>query len=237
MNPISFQPIGVVHSCFKEKFGIPRQSGLAPTATADIELLGDFADESALVDLDQFSHIWICFVFHQNLQHRWRPQVRPPRLGGNAYTGVFATRSGVRPNPIGWSVVRYHGYRLDNQKLLLSVSGVDVVDGTPVLDIKPYIPYADAIPDARAGYAQHSPSRPFTVIFSIEADAALQRQKHKFPTLADVIMEIASFDARPAYYQDNDKKKVFGTRIYDFEVKWHVEQQTVTILSIDTVVQ
>src|SRR3954463_4060851 len=136
-----FPAIGIIHSCFKEKFGIPRQPGLAPLATAQLELLPPYDNRAALEGLETCSHIWLQFVFHANKRDAWKPKVKPPRLGGNKSLGVFATRSPTRPAPIGLSVVKLDGISEADGKLFLNLSGIDLLDGTPVLDIKPYVPY------------------------------------------------------------------------------------------------
>ena len=153
----TFPAIGIVHSCFKEKFGIPRQPGLAPLAKARLELLPPYDDPNALEGLDTCSHIWLQFVFHANARATWKPKVKPPRLGGNKSVGVFATRSPTRPAPIGLSVVKLESIDNINGKLFLNLSGVDLLDGTPVLDIKPYLPYVDIVPDAINTFADKPP--------------------------------------------------------------------------------
>lgn len=142
----SIEAIGVTHSCFKDKFGVPRQPGLINSAHARLELFPPFNQPSAFSGLEGFSHIWINFVFHHCLDQQVRLTVRPPRLGGNRKIGVFASRSTHRPNPIGLSVVKLAGIEKGSDGVSLLLNGVDLVDGTPVLDIKPYLPSADAIP-------------------------------------------------------------------------------------------
>lgn len=145
----SVSPIGYIRSCFMEKFAIPRQPLLAPAARGTLELLPPFDQVEALEGLEQVSHVWLLFLFHQALEDKPRLKVRPPRLGGNRSLGVFATRATHRPNGIGQSVVRLEGFEAGR----LWLSGIDLLDGTPVLDIKPYVPYADAVADARNGIA------------------------------------------------------------------------------------
>ncbi|WP_323150257.1 tRNA (N6-threonylcarbamoyladenosine(37)-N6)-methyltransferase TrmO, partial [Pseudomonas oryzihabitans] len=149
----SVTPIGHVRSCFKEKFAIPRQPALAPAARGVLELLPPFDRPEAVEGLEGVSHVWLLFLFHQALESQPRLRVRPPRLGGNRYLGVFATRATHRPNGIGQSVVRLDG--LEPGRLLLS--GLDLLDGTPVLDIKPYVPYADSPPGAHNAIAEAPP--------------------------------------------------------------------------------
>src|SRR5690606_22553065 len=166
---------GSTRSCFKEKFGIPRQPGLAPLARGRLELLPPYRDPAALEGLETCSHLWIQFVFHANSRTQWKPKVKPPRLGGNTSRGVFATRSPVRPNPIGLSVVRLAGITRVQDKCWLELSGIDLLDGTPVLDIKPYVPYVDCIPDAVNRLAPAAPAL-LPVNFSATALAHIQRR-------------------------------------------------------------
>lgn len=148
-------PIGTIHSCFKEKFTIPRQPGLVKQAKATLELIEPYNRKEAVRGLEEFSHIWVVFVFHKNESRgQWKPTVRPPRLGGNKRVGIFASRSPHRPSPIGMSAVKLEGIEESKDKILLHLSGVDLLDGTPVLDIKPYIGYADSIEDSYDGFAK-----------------------------------------------------------------------------------
>ena len=146
--------IARVHSDFPSKFGVPRQSGLVEDLTSTLVFEPEFRSEDALRGLEGFSHLWLVWVFHQAAQRDWSPTVRPPRLGGNARMGVFATRSPFRPNPIALSAVRLDGVeRTEAWGTVLRLRGADLVDGTPVLDVKPYLPYADCVPDALGGFA------------------------------------------------------------------------------------
>jgi tRNA-Thr(GGU) m(6)t(6)A37 methyltransferase TsaA len=219
-----FEPVGIIHSCFKEKFGIPRQPGLVKSATATLELLPPYNVEEALRGINEFSHLWIVFVFHQSIGEKFQPTVRPPRLGGNTRVGVFATRSNFRPNPIGLSVVELkavHGTTLE-------LGNGDFLDGTPVLDIKPYIPYADSIPGARGGFAPDAPVPQNTVSFMPEADAVFQTlEKSKQQLIRDVL----TYNPRPAY-QSDDPDRTYGTRLFDFEVKWRYEGNRVIVKSV-----
>ena len=172
-----FHPIGVVYSCFSEKFGIPRQPGLVPAARATLEILPPYDRDEAFRGLDDFSHLWIVFVFHGIDAEKWQPTVRPPRLGGNTRVGVFASRSGFRPNPIAISSVVLESIRRDHGKMVLELSGIDILDQTPVLDIKPYLPYADSIPDANGGYAGEPPRPSIAIDFSNRDDAPVPRRK------------------------------------------------------------
>ena len=176
-----FDAIGLVHSPFKEKFGIPRQPGLVPEINAVLELLPPFDRPEAVSGLQGYSHIWVQFVFHQTIQDQWQPTVRPPRLGGNRRVGVFASRSPFRPNPIGLSVVKLDEVRCAAGRVELALSGVDMMDGTPVLDVKPYIPYVDSIADALSGYAPVPPEHPFDVHISPLAEEQLNLRPDSCP--------------------------------------------------------
>ena len=158
----AFTPIGYVHSPYKEKFGIPRQPGLVTAAQATLRLVAPFDQPESVRGLEGFSHVWLIFVFHGTAAQGWKPTVRPPRLGGNARLGVFATRSTFRPNPIGLSVAQIVDIDAQHGQVSLTLSGCDLLDGTPILDIKPYLAYADALHQARSGFAPNGspvPSR------------------------------------------------------------------------------
>ncbi|MEW8508277.1 MAG: tRNA (N6-threonylcarbamoyladenosine(37)-N6)-methyltransferase TrmO [Candidatus Thiodiazotropha sp.] len=216
-----FQPIGRIHSCFKEKFGIPRQSRLIAEAEARLEIIPPYNRAEAFRELVDYSHLWIIFVFHAS-KNEWRPRIRPPRLGGNQRVGVFASRSPVRPNPIGLSVVDLLHLELSNNRVVLHLGGVDMLDGTPVLDIKPYLPYVDAIPDASGGYAPTAPGGAIEISYAPAAEETLNRlsttQAHKLQSLIQRILEN---DPRPAY-MDEAKRDKFGMRLYDFNIRWEV---------------
>ena len=172
-----FQHIGIIHSCFTEKFGIPRQSGLVSEAPAEVEIVAPYNREEAFRGLETFSHIWILFVFHGLKAKNWKPCVRPPRLGGNQRIGVFATRSGFRPNRIGLSSVALMNITYENSRITLSVKGGDFLDQTPVLDIKPYLPYADIIPSAVGGFAAEAPPSTTAIEFSPQARATCREKE------------------------------------------------------------
>ncbi|WP_288449507.1 tRNA (N6-threonylcarbamoyladenosine(37)-N6)-methyltransferase TrmO [uncultured Pseudomonas sp.] len=212
----SVTPIGHVRSCFKEKFAIPRQPALAPAARGVLELLPPFDRPEAVKGLEGVSHVWLLFLFHQALESQPRLRVRPPRLGGNRYLGVFATRATHRPNGIGQSVVRLDG--LEPGRLLLS--GIDLLDGTPVLDIKPYVPYADSPPGAHNAIAEAPP--PALVVSWADA-ARVQAEAHGQrlgEPLAELIEQCLAQDPRPAYQAPTPERR-YGVRLWDVEVHWH----------------
>ena len=226
-----FDAIGRVHSPFKEKFGIPRQPGLVPEINAVLELLPPFDRSETVSGLQGYSHIWVQFVFHQTVQDQWQPTVRPPRLGGNRRVGVFASRSPFRPNPIGLSVVKLDAVRCAAGRVELAVSGVDMVDGTPVLDIKPYIPYVDSIPDALSGFASVPPEHPLDVYVLPAAEEQL-RLRPDAARLRVLIKSILEADPRPAYVGESQPDRVYGIRLYDFDLRWRVEGNRVEVLEL-----
>lgn len=212
----SVSPVGILRSCFKEKFAIPRQPQLAPAARGVLELLPPFDSGEAVTGLEQVSHVWLLFLFHQALEDRPRLKVRPPRLGGNRSLGVFATRATHRPNGIGQSVVKLD--RVEPGRLHLS--GIDLLDGTPVLDIKPYVPYADMVPEARNAIAAAPPPA-----IAVEwSDAALLQAREHAQRLGEpvalLIEQCLAQDPRPAY-QVPDPQRRYGVRFWDLQVRWH----------------
>ncbi|QDQ26220.1 tRNA (N6-threonylcarbamoyladenosine(37)-N6)-methyltransferase TrmO [Chitinimonas arctica] len=228
MNSWSMQPIGVVESCFKEKFAIPRQPGLCPSAEASVLLLPPYDQSDAVRGLEQFSHVWLLFAFHQTAAQGWRPTVRPPKLGGNQRLGVFASRSTFRPNPIGLSVAKL--VRIDtDQGVRIHVGGADLLDGTPIFDIKPYLAYADAIGDASNGYADAG-TQPLRVSFSAAAEAALQAAAARYPRLRALIEEVLAQDPRPGYADDPERE--YGMTLYEFNIRWRCAAHSASVDSI-----
>lgn len=215
----SVTPIGFVRSCFKEKFAIPRQPQLAPAARGVLELTPPFDSADAVAGLEQVSHVWLLFLFHQALEDKPRLKVRPPRLGGNTSMGVFATRATHRPNGMGQSVVRLE--RVEPGRLILS--GIDLLDGTPVIDIKPYVPYADAVSSATNQMA----SAPPAAIPVAWGDGALhQAHEHALrlgEPLIELIEQCLAQDPRPAY-QVPPPERVYGVKFWDVQVRWHYPQ-------------
>lgn len=225
--------IGVVSSPFKEKFGIPRQPALAKNITSEIIITPSYNRIEAFKALEQFSHLWLTFVFHQSIRSEWKPSVRPPRLGGNKKIGVFASRSPFRPNHLGLSAVELVNIKHTNNQISIVIRGADLVDGTPIVDIKPYIPYSDALPDATAGYADEAPHKPLKVIYSKLAVDQLQALNPKrYPHLALIIEDVLSADPRPAYKKSEDDR-VYGVKLFDVDVKWQVSGEEVTVVSVD----
>ncbi len=230
MESLHFEPIGVVHSPYREKFGIPRQPGLVSAARMQLELLPPYNRPEAVKGLEGFSHIWVSFLFHGVIAGKWSPTVRPPRLGGNARVGVFASRSTHRPNPLGLSVVELERIEFD-EGVVLHLRGGDLLDGTPVLDIKPYIPYADIIPEARAGFAPEPPET-CEVRFSEVAEAALVARADEHPELRELITQLLAQDPRPGYRRGEDEGREYGMRLYDFDLRWRVADGVAEVLAL-----
>lgn len=208
------KPIGVVESCFGEKFGTPRQSGIVESARGRI-VFSDEVDDEACRGLEEFSHLWLVFLFDQVDEEEARWLVRPPRLGGNEKKGVFATRSPFRPNRIGLSLVKFESVGVGS----LEVSGLDLVDGTPILDVKPYLPYVESVPDAKGGFAETAPVR-MEVVFQFDDLEGGDRR---------LISEALSLDPRPAYH--DDPERIYGCLLAGYEVKWRAEEGKIKVLS------
>lgn len=197
--PISdLKPIGYLESSYRDKFGTPRQPGLSPHAWSRLKIRADLQPEQALQGLEKFSHLWLVFVFHQNKTARYHAKVHPPRLGGESM-GVFATRSPHRPNPIGLSLVEL--VRIEGDSLILA--GADLVDGTPILDIKPYIPEIEAKPEARTGWLDKAEKKQIQVAFAPEAEAFLLEWQNHHPDkkLREIIVDTLKLDPRPVLYR------------------------------------
>ena len=217
-----FEPIGYIRSCYKEKFGVPRQPGLIPYIDARVEITPKYQRREAFRELECFSHIWILFVFHQCQRNVWKATVRPPRLGGNRRVGVFASRSGFRPNPIGQSVVELVSVKTQKGSLNLQIKGIDLLDGTPVLDIKPYLPYADSHPQARCGYANFPAQAIKEVQFTSDAAKTCSKlEDESRPNLRRMIIDLLALDPRPGYAEATDER-AYGMRLWDLNVKFRL---------------
>ncbi len=225
MNECGLQVIGRVYSDFETKFGIPRQSSIVSEALSRVVMESEFRREEFFRGLEDFSHLWLIWQFSENLQSGWSPTVRPPRLGGNTRVGVFATRSPFRPNPLGLSCVRLAGIEQDAELgTVLWVAGADLMNGTPVFDIKPYVPYCDAWPDAQGGFAVP----PQGHLLRVEAtDAVLvPLAREKRPALLAALAQ----DPRPAY--QDDPGRVYGMRFAGQEVRFCVCGDVLRVLEI-----
>ena len=221
----ALKTIATIRSDFTTKFGIPRQSGLAAAQLSTIVFESEYRDENALRGLDGYSHIWLIWGFSEVKAERWSPMVKPPRLGGNKRMGVFATRSPYRPNPIGLSSVKLEGIeKRPNLGTVLTVSGADLMDGTPIYDIKPYIPYADCHPEATEGFTGQVEMQALTVEIPPELLARFPVEKR------DALVGVLAQDPRPRYQAD--ASRVYGLEFGGYEVKFTVSDQILTVTDI-----
>ena len=225
MDPISMDVIAVMHSDFPTKFGIPRQSGLAEALQSTIVFEPAYRNPEALRGIEGFSHLWILWQFSQAVRQDWSPTVRPPRLGGNTRMGVFATRSPFRPNAIGLSCVRLLSVEhTQDMGTVLHIGGADLMDGTPILDIKPYIPYCDAHPEAMGGFTQDAGDYLLEVDFPENLKQRLPAEKQ------EAICQVLSHDPRPSYQKDSDR--VYGLSFADFDIRFTVKDTVLTVVDV-----
>lgn len=225
--------LGLIHSPYQEKFGIPRQPALAPSAPVSLQLLPPYNHPDCVRGLEAFSHLWLTFVFHKTAARGWQPLVRPPRLGGNSKVGVFASRATHRPNSLGLSLVELTG--IDTRHgVTLHLAGADLLDGTPVVDIKPYIPFVEAKPDARSGFVDGPPPQ-LPVHWQAKALADLAGWPHAPAWLPALIDEVLAQDPRPAY--QDDPARTYGIRLAGCDVRFAVQDAQVQVLEILTPAQ
>lgn len=225
---MTLEPIGTVHTCFGGKFGVPRQPGLCPSAWGRLVLHETFRSPEAIRGIEGFSHLWLIFGFHETADHGWKPTVRPPRLGGNRRVGVFASRSTFRPNALGLSLVRLEDIdetAPDGPALLLG--GVDLIDRTPVYDIKPYLPYAESAPSATVGYAGEEIPR-LTVELADEAQTVFHNLSERSQA---VIREALALDPRPAV-QTEDAGRIFGAALCGHNVRFTIADGVCRIVEL-----
>ena len=225
LSSCEIKAIGFIKSDFPTKFGIPRQSGLCKSLTSQIVFLPQYSDENAFRGIGQFSHLWVIWGFSDSVCEKFSPTVRPPRLGGNERTGVFATRSPFRPNPLGLSCVKLERVIKHQDRIILEISGADMKDGTPVFDVKPYIPYADCIESAKGGFAQQHSTDRLRVEFAGGLLQKIPEQKR------DALTEVLSLDPRPAYQDDTDR--TYGFEFAGFEIKFRVVDNTLTVVNVE----
>lgn len=220
------EPIAQIHTDFPTKFGIPRQSGVVPDTVGRVVFEPPYRNPDALRGIEDFSHLWLIWEFSAARQAGWSPTVRPPRLGGNRRMGVFATRSPFRPNPIGLSCVRLLSVEWHTpQGAVLCVGGADLMDGTPIFDIKPYLPYADAYPDARGGFADALTGDRLTVKFPPALLALLP------PALRESAVALLRGDPRPSY--QDDPARVYGMPYGGFDIRFCVSGGVLTVIAVE----
>lgn len=219
------KPIAHIHCGYKEKFGIPRQSGLVESVEAEIIFLPEYRNPDALRGLEGYSHLWLLWQFSKALRDKWSPTVRPPRLGGNTRMGVFATRSPYRPNPIGLSSVKIISINFDTSHgPVIIVSGADLLDGTPIYDIKPYLAYTDSHPEAQSGFALTETPTEISIIFS--DDILKTFDNHFLQKITDILAE----DPRPGY--QNDPDRIYTFNFSDHEISFRVSNNIIYVTSI-----
>lgn len=225
---MEFKTIARIHTGFPEKFGIPRQSGIVETP-GYIVFEPPYNNPDAVRGLEEFSHIWLIWQFSQAVRDDWSPTVRPPRLGGNTRVGVFASRSPFRPNPIGLSLVKLESIEYDHSLgLVLHVTGADILDGTPIYDIKPYLPYSEAKPDAEGGFAHRVMDDSMQVVLTEDAD--LEHAKEIPEEDLYTIKKFLAQDPRPRY--QDDPERVYGMSYGDWEVKFTAGDGVIMVKSI-----
>ena len=225
---MNITPIATIHTEFPEKFGIPRQSGLAANLQARIVFEPMYRNPDALRGLEGFSHIWLIWEFSANRPSagQWQPTVRPPRLGGNGHMGVFATRSPFRPNPLGLSCVEIERIELEGKDgPAIYVRGADLMDGTPIYDIKPYVRYADCRPEAVCGYVDSLQERTLKVIVPCEISEGIEDQ-----AILTSLTEVLSLDPRPSYH--DDPERVYGLSFAGLNVRFKVAEGILTVVEI-----
>ena len=219
--------IARIYNDYKEKFGIPRQAGLARGLYSKIVFEGEYRNPEALRGIEGYSHLWLIFEFSKAKRDGWSPTVRPPRLGGNKRVGVFATRSPFRPNPIGLSSVKLLSVEDSGEGLILKVGGADLLDGTPIYDIKPYLPFTDSHPEARFGFASEVIDYELPVEFPAQLLEKIPEEKRRS------LMIILSQDPRPSYKQDGEREYSF--LFADFEISFKVENSVLSVTKVNRV--
>lgn len=215
--------IAKIENDYTAKFGIPRQSAKADKVVSKIKFEKEYAVADALRGMEGFSHLWLIWCFSENAGAKWSPTVRPPRLGGNKRMGVFATRSPFRPNPIGLSAVKIE--RIDFNEPAIYVTGADLMNGTPIYDIKPYLPYNDSIPDAKGGFADNFVNYKLSLSYEMQTLSIIPEEKRAG------LLQILEQDPRPSY--QNDGERIYGLSYAGFEVKFTVKDSNLNIIKIE----
>ena len=225
MNEIPMKIIARIHSDFSSKFGIPRQSGLVSQLRSTIVFEPEYRNPDALRGLEDFSHLWVIWQFSEAVREQWSPTVRPPRLGGNKRLGVFATRSPFRPNEIGLSCVTIEGIeQTKDMGTVIHIGGADMLDGTPIMDIKPYIPYADSRPEASGGFTDSASS----FLLDVCCPGSLLDCFHE--DKKEALIGVLSHDPRPSY--QNDPDRIYGLEFAGYNVRFQVKESLLTVLDI-----
>ena len=220
----SLEIIAKIKSDFPSKFGIPRQSGLVESLVSRIVFTSEYRNADALRGIEGFSHLWLIWEFSESVGKLWSPTVRPPRLGGNTRLGVFATRSPFRPNGMGLSSVRLIGTERTAEGTVLIVAGADMLDGTPIFDIKPYVPYCDSHPEASGGFTDTAGDFLLEVDFPEALLRKIPKEKH------DGVLEVLSHDPRPSY--QNDPDRVYGLTFGSFDIRFIVKANTLSVQEV-----
>lgn len=217
--------IAYIKNGYEAKFGIPRQSGLVESVVSAIVFEPEYRDVNTVRGLEEYSHLWLIWQFSENVRDSWSPTVRPPRLGGNKRMGVFATRSPFRPNPIGLSCVELDHIEMGEKGPVIYVKGADLMNGTPILDIKPYLPYADCHPEAESGFA----GEVFGHRLEVEAEDEVF---HQIPEMhREAVLEILAQDPRPGY--QNDPERIYGMEYAGMEIKFRAEEDKIILISVE----
>jgi tRNA-Thr(GGU) m(6)t(6)A37 methyltransferase TsaA len=225
---MNIEPIATVRSCFGSKFATPRQPGLCPSAWGELIFHPPYRNADSIRGIEGFSHLWLIFGFHETIEQGWKPTVRPPRLGGNERVGVFASRSTFRPNGLGLSLVTLEGIDTTSPDgPILQLGGIDLIDGTPIYDIKPYLPYAESVPNARSGFADEEIPR-----LKVEIADNAQNDFNKLsPRAQNLILEALSLDPRPAV-QTHHHERSFGATLCEKNIRFAIMEGTCLIIQI-----
>ena len=221
---MNIKPIAVMRSDLTTKFGIPRQSSLVSSLKGSIVFEKEYSDVDAFRGIEEYSHLYVIWEFSENKRDEWSTTVRPPRLGGNKRVGVFATRSPFRPNALGLSIVELHGIRRENGRVILNVSGSDLMDGTPIYDIKPYLPYVDCHPNAKGGFAEEKKDYHLEVVIPKDLTKIFSDDR------LDALKAVLSQDPRPSYQDDPNRE--YGFEYAGKEVKFKVNGGVLTVTEI-----
>lgn len=228
LEKMEINPVAIIKNGYVEKFGVPRQSGLAPSVKSEIIFEKDFRDENMLRDIEQYSHLWLIWGFSENAE-KWSPTVRPPKLGGNKRVGVFATRSPFRPNSLGLTVVKLEEVKNTEKGKILVVSGADLKNDTPIFDVKPYLPYADSVPDAVGGFSDKHKDEVLRVEMKADLNLILSQEEK------DEISEILSLNPRPSYH--NDEERVYGLSYKNLSVKFVYKEDAIMVVGVERTIE